>query len=182
MIFTYLNCHDNSKNVHAMIEPRVAKKGEPVKAYGWIMNWEPYRTVEKKKFGDEIAIKTIFRRKVGDEMCSIYIGNVLIRDLKFMETIKMSTNPVPVLVQGKKHGERVYNNVFRNEIENAKKIVWIYLFARGLDLKIVDPISKELLDKTGVSSPPMTFQRFMLNERPIKTSMKRKKTSCPESE
>jgi hypothetical protein len=165
-----------------MIEPRVAKKGEPVKAYGWIMNWEPYRTVEKKKFGDEIAIKTIFRRKVGDEMCSVYIGNVLIRDLTFMETIKMAKNPIPVLIQGKKRGEHVYNNVYRNEIENTKKIVWIFMLARGLDLKIVDPISKELLDKTGVSPPPMTFKRFMLNTRPINAAMKRKKRTHPEPE
>jgi len=158
-----------------MLTPRHADKGEPVRAYGWVMNWNPYKTSGKKKMGEELSIKTIFKREIDDEYCSIYIGNVVIKDMQLIELIQKSEDPVAVHIEGIKRGERAYMNPNRNEIEWSKRLIWIYLNARGLVVERVEKIPPELLKKTRVEPPPMTFVKHALMMRPKKEAMKRKK-------
>ncbi len=149
-----------------MVMPRVAGIKENIEVYGWIMNWIPFRPVGGDKMGEEITIKTVFKRRVGSENVSVYIGNVLIKSTKFLEKMREYKKPVLVHVLGKKRGEKVYTNQYidgydvSERIEHTRKILYVFLFDRDLKVKIVDNFPPGLLGKTGVIPPKMTFKKF----------------------
>lgn len=144
-----------------------AQKGKTIKAYGWIMNWKSIKSVDYKKIGEEYTIKTIFKRKVGSEELPIYIGNILTRSVDVIEERRFAkTIPIPVFISGIKSGERVYYNDYLGNtpeellIEMTTRIIYVFLRARGLQLKIIDEIPPEMLAKGGVAPPKMTFKQF----------------------
>ena len=145
--------------------PDVAKQKPMIKTYGWVMNWKSIRTVDGDKFGEELVIKTIFKKRIGSENVSVYLANILIKNPELIESIIMSRNPVPVLVKGTKAWEKIYNNVEINELEGTRKLVWIGMNRRGLSVEIVESVPSAVLEKTGVSPPSMTFKRYSSTAR-----------------
>jgi hypothetical protein len=141
-------------------EVKTVKKGAPVKVYGWIMKWRSMRAVDGSKIGEEINIKTMFKKRVVDEVVSIYIANVIIKDFALMEKLRESKAPVPVLVEGIKKWEKIYNNIDRNEIENTRRIAWIGLEKRGLKIRPIEAVPDAIIAKTGVTPPTMTFHDY----------------------
>lgn len=147
---------------------KTAKKGDPVRTYGWIMNWKTIRSadVKKLKIGEEYTIKTIFNRKVGTEVLPIYLGNILVHDTKTIEKRRFGTSPIPVFVSGKKKGERVYYNNHLHGVpddllvETSTRILYVFLNARELQVEIVDQIPPDILEKSGMIPPKMTFSEI----------------------
>jgi hypothetical protein len=137
------------------------------------MNWSSFRSVDYKKLGEEITIKTMFKKKIGFEDVSIYIGNVLVKDLSLLEKLHDKKGPIPVLIKGIKKGEHVYNNIHVNDIESTRKLCWIYLNARGLELSMVNEIPPEVLRRFGVSPPAKTFKDFFNEEKERKKLLSR---------
>jgi hypothetical protein len=141
------------------------KRKTPIKTYGWIMNWKPIRTVDGDKFGEELTIKTMFKKSFGSESMSVYLVNVMIKNPEMIETVVTSKKPLPVIVEGTKKWEKIYNNVEANELESTRKLVWIGMNRRGLSVKIVDAVPGDVLEKTGVAPPVMTFREYQKSSR-----------------
>jgi len=143
--------------------PRIEKPKPRIKTYGWVMDWKSIRTVDGDKFGEELTIKTIFKKRCGTEEVSVYLANIIIKNPELIEDIITSKKIVMVIVEGTKAWEKIYNNVSINEIEGTRKLIWIGMNRRRLSVKIVDAIPDDVLKKSGITPPPMTFKRYSLN-------------------
>lgn len=131
-----------------------------MKAYGWVMNWKPLKSVDMKKVGEELTIKTIFKKRVGSENVSVYLSNIVVKDMIMIERMKEINGPIPIYIEGVKKGEKIYNNLYMNDIENTKKLVYVFLNRRGLTVRLVNHVPAKVLEKYRAIKPPMTFKKY----------------------
>jgi hypothetical protein len=149
-------------------------KGRKITAYGWIMNWKPLRSVDDKKLGEEFTVKTVFKKQVGFENVSVYISNVLVRDMVFIEKVKnLDAAPVPVYIEGSISWDKVCTNLYENSIESTKRLYWICLYKRGLVLRIVEKVPDDILQRFSVTVPPFTFKKFFSMQRSDRSASSR---------